>query len=53
MLVQQGDEPLIVMRLDELNEFVNDEIFKALRRLFSQFEVPPDARGRYAARHPT
>ena len=34
MLVQQGDEPLIVMRLDEVNEFVNDEIFEALHRLF-------------------
>ena len=52
MLVQQGDEPLIVMRLDEVNEFVNDEIFEALHRLFRQFEVQPDAASRYVARAP-
>jgi hypothetical protein len=49
MLLQQGDEPLIVMRLDEMNEFVNDEIFEALHRPFRQFEIQPDAPLRYAA----
>jgi hypothetical protein len=52
MLVQQRDEPLIVMRLNEVDEFMNHEIFEALHGLFRQFEVQPDAASRYAARTP-
>ena len=46
MPVQQRDEPLIVMRLDEVNEFMNDQIFEALHRLFRQFKIQPDAASR-------
>ena len=32
-----------MMPLDEVHEFVNDDIFDALYRLLSEFEIQPDA----------
>ena len=43
VLVHDRDEVLVMMPLDEMNEFVHNDIFEALYRLLSEFEVQPDA----------
>ena len=43
VLVHDRDEPIVMVPLDEVHEFVDNYIFEALRRLLSEFEVQPDA----------
>jgi hypothetical protein len=38
VLVHDRDEMIIVMPLDEVHEFVKDDIFEALHRLFGEFK---------------
>ena len=41
-----------MMSLDEMHEFVNNDIFEALYRLLSEFEIQPDPSGADAAGAP-
>jgi hypothetical protein len=43
VLFHDRDEAIVMMPLDEMDEFVNNDILKALQRLLSEFEVQPDA----------
>jgi hypothetical protein len=43
VLVHDRDEVIVMMPLDEVREFVNNDIFKALHRLLSEFEVQPNS----------
>ena len=36
VMVDEADEAGVVGRLDEVDEFVDDDVFEALRRLFSE-----------------
>jgi hypothetical protein len=45
MPVHQFDKLLIVAPLDQVNEFVDDNVFKTLTRLFCQLRIQPDAPG--------
>ena len=45
MLIHQGDEPVVVMPLHQMRQFVDDDVFKALRRLLGEFEIQPDTPG--------
>ena len=39
VLVKDRDEAIVMAPLDEMSEFVYDEILQAQRRLFGEFEV--------------
>src|SRR5450759_2374443 len=43
--VHQRHETLVVMPRDQMNEFVDDDVFEALHRLLGEFKVQPDAVG--------
>ena len=43
MLVHYRDEPVVMMPLDKVHEFMNKNIFEPLHRLLSEFEIQPDA----------
>ena len=45
MLVHERREAIVMMPLDEMHEFVDDDVFEALDRLLGEFEVQPDAAG--------
>src|SRR5438128_2333430 len=45
VFVHNRDESVIMMPLDEMHEFVDDDIFEALYWLFGEFKVQPDATG--------
>jgi hypothetical protein len=45
VLVHYGDEMLVVMPFQQVRQFVDEDIFQALRRLLDKFEVQPDAAG--------
>jgi hypothetical protein len=36
---------IVMMPLDEVREFVNNDIFETLDRLFGEFEIQPDSTG--------
>jgi hypothetical protein len=43
VLVHDRCKVIIMMALDEMHEFVNNDIFETLHRLLSEFEIQPDA----------
>jgi hypothetical protein len=43
VLVHYRNEPIVMMPVDEVHEFVNHDIFEALHRLLGEFEIQPDA----------
>ena len=45
VFVHDRDEAIVMMPLDEMSEFVDDEIFQALHLLLGELEVQPDATG--------
>ncbi len=44
MSVHDRRKAIVVVALDEMGEFMDDEIFEAPCRLLSQFEIEPDPR---------
>jgi hypothetical protein len=45
VFVHDRDEAIVMMPLDEMDEFVHNDIFEALYRLLSEFEIQPNATG--------
>jgi len=43
--VHDRHEPVVMVPLQQMHQFVDDKIFQALHRLFHQFEVQPDTAG--------
>lgn len=43
--VHNPDKAVIVVALDEMHEFVGNDVFETLHGLLGQFEVQPDATG--------
>ena len=43
--VHQRREPVIVARLQQMQQLVHYDVFEALRRLLGQLQVEPDAAG--------
>jgi hypothetical protein len=41
--VHDRNEVIVMISFDEVHEFVNNDIFEALYRLLSEFEIQPDA----------
>src|SRR5947209_4683914 len=52
MSVHQREKSIIVMPLNKVGEFMNDQVFEALHRLLCKFEVQPDAARIRVARPP-
>src|SRR5712692_6459692 len=40
--VHQRDEAIVMAPFEEVNEFVDDEVLEAVRRLLDKFEIQPD-----------
>lgn len=47
--IHEPNEAVVVVSLDEMGEFVDDEILKALRWFLGEFEIQPNAPGLHAA----
>ena len=45
MLIQDREKPIVVMPFQQVGQFVNDDVFEALHRLFREFEIEPDSAG--------
>ena len=43
--VHVGDEAVVVMSLEQVDHFVDDDVFEAVGGFFDEFEVEPDAAG--------
>ena len=43
--VHQRLEPVVMVPLQQVREFVNDDVFQATRRLFDQFQIQLNAAG--------
>jgi len=52
MLIHECDEAVGMMALNEMDQFVDDDVFEALHRFLGQFEVQPDATGDWIAGAP-
>lgn len=49
----EGDKAFIVQALDEMNEFVDDNILETVLGFFGEFEIEPDAACFYVTRAPS
>ena len=49
MLVHERREAVVMMPLNEMHEFVDDDGFEAVDRLFGEFEVQPNVAGHRVA----
>ena len=52
MLIQQRDESIVVMGLQQMQQLVHDDVFKALHGFLGQLEIQPDAAGTCIAAAP-
>lgn len=50
--IHQGFEIVVVVLFQEMQQFVDDDVFKAVFRLLCQFQVDPDALGEDIASAP-
>lgn len=43
--VHVGDEAVVVVTFEQVDQFVDDDVFQTMPRFFDQFEIEPDAAG--------
>src|ERR1051325_11334308 len=43
VFIHERHEAFIVVSLNQMHEFMDNDVFEALDRLFGQFEIQPDA----------
>ena len=52
VLIQDREEPVVVVSFQQVGHFVDDDVFEAFRWLLGEFQIEPDASGRGIAGAP-